>query len=143
MLFEVNCPLIEWRSDITLCQRVWQFSEKYSYNPNATTAAGDTNIAAFQVFSRRFFQILKGPSLPQKERTRVILLAELPFSHRVKHYIFAKFTGRALCKAPAEHLSCLCRSEPPDSNRFSLQFLQEGINAATPGRFGSIMQVKA
>lgn len=61
----------------------------------------------------------------------------------VKHYIFAKFTGRTLCKAPAEHLSCLFRSVPPHSNRFSLQFLQEGINAATPRRFGSIMQVKA
>lgn len=89
-LFEVNCPLIEWRSDITLCRRVWQFSEKYSYNPNATTTAGDTNIAAFQVFSRRFFQILKGPSLPQKERTRVILLAELPFFSRGETLYFCK-----------------------------------------------------
>lgn len=69
---------------------VWQFSEKFSYNPN-TTAAGDAHKAAFQVFSRRFFQILKGPSLPQKERTRVILLAELSFFRMgVKHYIFCE-----------------------------------------------------
>lgn len=79
-----------------------------------------------------------------ERRTWVILLAELSFILMgVKHYIFAKFTARTLCKALAEHLSCLFRSEPPDSNRVSLQFLQEQINAATPRWFGSIMQVKA